>query len=41
MQSGVHATKNWKIDFDTQDKWENRLMGKISQISLLIINMEY
>jgi NADH dehydrogenase (ubiquinone) Fe-S protein 4 len=27
MQSGVGNSNFWKIDFDTQKKWENPLMG--------------
>lgn len=27
MQSGVHGTKKWKMDFDTRERWENPLMG--------------
>lgn len=27
MQSGVHSTKKWKMDFDTRERWENPLMG--------------
>lgn len=30
MQSGKENTKQWRIDFDTQDRWENQLMGWIS-----------
>ena len=27
MQSGTHNTKNWKIEFDNRERWENPLMG--------------
>ncbi|KAI9205757.1 ETC complex I subunit conserved region-domain-containing protein [Polychytrium aggregatum] len=27
MQSGTNKTNNWRIDFDTLDRWENPLMG--------------
>ncbi|XP_078266204.1 NADH dehydrogenase [ubiquinone] iron-sulfur protein 4, mitochondrial [Rhinoraja longicauda] len=27
MQSGANNTKQWKIEFDTRERWENPLMG--------------
>merc|ERR1711860_162871 len=27
MQSGSHSQRNWKIEFDTRERWENPLMG--------------
>ncbi len=27
MQSGSFNTKLWRIEFNTQDRWENALMG--------------
>jgi len=27
MQSGSHGTKLWRIELDTQERWENPLMG--------------
>ena len=27
MQSGTHKYHNWVLDFDTQERWENPLMG--------------
>ncbi|XP_063151738.1 NADH dehydrogenase [ubiquinone] iron-sulfur protein 4, mitochondrial [Candoia aspera] len=27
MQAGVNNTKNWKMEFDTRERWENPLMG--------------
>ena len=27
MQSGTNNTKKWKIEWDTQERWENPLMG--------------
>ena len=27
MQSGTNKTKHWHIEFDTQQRWENPLMG--------------
>ena len=27
MQSGTNETEQWKIDFDSKDRWENPLMG--------------
>ncbi len=27
MQSGTHATKTWRLEFDVRDRWENNLMG--------------
>ncbi|KAJ3300085.1 hypothetical protein HK104_004807 [Borealophlyctis nickersoniae] len=27
MQSGTAGSKEWKIDFDVQERWENKLMG--------------
>eukprot|EP00842_Homolaphlyctis_polyrhiza_P000151 jgi/Hompol1/1136/HPOL_001065-RA len=27
MQSGTMETTHWKIDFDTEARWENPLMG--------------
>ena len=27
MQSGTFQTRYWKIAFDTQERWENPLMG--------------
>uniref|UniRef100_A0A1I8GVX1 NADH dehydrogenase [ubiquinone] iron-sulfur protein 4, mitochondrial n=1 Tax=Macrostomum lignano TaxID=282301 RepID=A0A1I8GVX1_9PLAT len=26
-QSGSHGTKNWRIEFDNRERWENPLMG--------------
>ena len=31
MQSGTHATRLWILDFDTQERWENPLMGWASR----------
>jgi hypothetical protein len=31
MQSGVSETRNWQIDFDSEEKWENPLMGWASR----------
>lgn len=30
MQSGNHATRKWRIDFDNRERWENPLMGWVS-----------
>jgi NADH dehydrogenase (ubiquinone) Fe-S protein 4 len=27
MQSGTFNTRLWRLEFDTQDRWENPLMG--------------
>ncbi|KAL4623284.1 NADH dehydrogenase ubiquinone iron-sulfur protein 4, mitochondrial [Arapaima gigas] len=27
MQSGLNNTRKWKMDFDTRERWENKLMG--------------
>lgn len=27
MQSGTQGMESWKLDFDTQQRWENPLMG--------------
>ncbi|CAG2188969.1 NDUFS4 [Mytilus edulis] len=27
MQSGTYSQRRWKIEFDTQERWENPLMG--------------
>ena len=27
MQSGTFGTKKWKIEFDTNERWKNSLMG--------------
>ncbi|XP_002736684.1 NADH dehydrogenase [ubiquinone] iron-sulfur protein 4, mitochondrial-like [Saccoglossus kowalevskii] len=27
MQSGTHNTRNWRIEFDTRERWENPLIG--------------
>lgn len=31
MQSGTHNTNHWKIEFETQERWENPLMGWASR----------
>ena len=31
MQSGVHASQFWKLDFDTKPSWENPLIGWTSR----------
>ena len=27
MQSGTHGTRFWRLDFDVQQRWNNKLMG--------------
>ena len=27
MQSGTWNTREWRLDFETQERWENPLMG--------------
>ena len=27
MQSGSYGTRNWRIEFDQRERWENNLMG--------------
>ena len=27
MQSGTNNTHNWKLEFETRERWENPLMG--------------
>jgi hypothetical protein len=27
MQSGTNQTKKWRVEYDTQDRWENPNMG--------------
>lgn len=27
MQSGTYNTRSWRLEFDTQERWENPLMG--------------
>ena len=31
MQSGSDNTNHWQVDFDTQERWENPLMGWASR----------
>ena len=31
MQSGVNETRQWQLDFDTEAKWENPVMGYVSR----------
>lgn len=31
MQSGTHNINHWQLDFDTQERWENPLMGWASR----------
>jgi len=35
MQSGSYQTRNWKIEFDSQERWENPLMGWASSADAL------
>ncbi|KAI8899678.1 ETC complex I subunit conserved region-domain-containing protein [Globomyces pollinis-pini] len=35
MQSGLAGMKNWKIDFDVQQRWGNELMGWSSSADAL------
>jgi NADH dehydrogenase (ubiquinone) Fe-S protein 4 len=35
MQSGTFKTNKWRIEFDTQERWENPLMGWTSTLVLL------
>ena len=35
MQSGMHNTKKWKVEWDTKERWENPLMGWASSLVLL------
>ncbi|KAL3867344.1 hypothetical protein ACJMK2_044553 [Sinanodonta woodiana] len=41
MQSGTFNTKNWRIEFETRERWENPLMGWTSTadpLSNMIVN---
>ena len=39
MQSGSYGTRMWKMEFDTQQRWENPLMGWSSTyVGLLLVN---
>jgi NADH dehydrogenase (ubiquinone) Fe-S protein 4 len=31
MQSGTNATHTWNLEFETQERWENPLMGWASR----------
>lgn len=31
MQSGTHNINHWQLEFDTQERWENPLMGWASR----------
>ena len=31
MQSGTHNINHWKMEFETQERWENPLMGWASR----------
>ena len=31
MQSGTYATHHWNLEFETQERWENPLMGWASR----------
>ena len=31
MQSGTNATHSWNLEFETQERWENPLMGWASR----------
>ncbi len=32
MQSGTHNINHWKLEFETQERWENPLMGWASRL---------
>lgn len=32
MQSGTHNINHWQLEFDTQERWENPLMGWASRL---------
>ena len=34
MQSGTNATHTWNLEFETQERWENPLMGWASKYAL-------
>lgn len=34
MQSGTNATHTWNLEFETQERWENPLMGWASRYSI-------
>lgn len=34
MQSGTNATHTWNLEFETQERWENPLMGWVSKYAL-------
>ena len=37
MQSGTNNTHNWKLEFDTRERWENPLMGWSSTLVLKLL----
>ena len=39
MQSGTHNINHWKIEFETQERWENPLMGWASRYVHLCLHM--
>ncbi|ESP05265.1 hypothetical protein LOTGIDRAFT_102351 [Lottia gigantea] len=42
MQSGSYGTRNWKIEFDQRERWENPLMGWVSSADpLSTMNCEF
>ena len=42
MQSGIAETKYWKLSFDTQQRWENELMGWSSSADpVQALNMKF
>ncbi|KAK6179995.1 hypothetical protein SNE40_012223 [Patella caerulea] len=46
MQSGSYGTRNWRIEFDQRERWENPLMGwtssadPLSTVNVDFINLE-
>ena len=36
MQSGTNNINHWNLEFDTQERWENPLMGWASRYSIVV-----
>ena len=40
MQSGSHNMRKWSLSFDTQQRWENPLMGWSSTYVIIFITLQ-